>query len=115
MNTRYLFGLPFVTINIKGKEIEAILDTGFNGYLMIPTSIIENLSLEKIGRAQYALADGQSSDCEIYLTEIEFVGKIKKVAVVSSPSDFALLGMELLKDVKTTLFPEKEILKIELG
>ena len=58
MKTRYLLGLPFVTFKIKAEEIEAIIDTGFNGSLLLPIKIIERLNLEEIGTAHYAMADG---------------------------------------------------------
>ena len=112
MNGRYLFGLPFVTIKICDEEVEFLVDTGFNGSLLMPIEKIKNLSLQSVAVAKYALADGSVTESNIFEGEIDWFGK-KKVAVVSSPSDFYLLGMELLRNVKTTLEPEKKKLTIE--
>ncbi len=113
MKTRYFLGLPFVTLNVGIKEIEAIIDTGFNGALLLPQEIIKEIKLKKIGVSDYIMADGTTSETELYLSEIEWIGKKKKVTVVSSSSDIALVGMELLYDSKITLSPSEEILTIE--
>jgi len=112
MNGRYLFGLPFVSIKINEQEVEFLIDTGFNGSLLMPLEKIQSLGLQSVAVAEYALADGSITQSDIFEGEINWFG-IKKVAVVSSPSDFYLLGMELLRNVKTTLEPEKNKLSIE--
>ncbi len=113
MKTRYFMGLPFVTLHIGKKEIEAIIDTGFNGALLLPQEIITEMKLKKIGISDYIMADGTTSETELFLSEIEWIGEKKKVTVVSSSSDIALVGMELLYDIKLTLSPAEEILTIE--
>lgn len=59
MNTRYVFGIPFVRVKLLEKEIEAIVDTGFNASLLIPNSIITELGLLNVGSARYGMADGR--------------------------------------------------------
>lgn len=70
MKTRYLLGLPFVTFKIKAEEIEAIIDTGFNGSLLLPIKIIERLNLEEIGTAHYAMADGAATQTKTFVAKI---------------------------------------------
>ena len=115
MKTRYLFGLPMITIQLNNREIEAILDTGFNGTIMLPENLIETLSLEKIGNAEYALADGTISNADIFKTEISWNNQKSEIAVVSSPSNLTLVGMELLNNVKTTLHPKENLLNIQFN
>jgi predicted aspartyl protease len=31
----FKFGSPFIKLHFEGKEIDFLLDTGFNGYLVI--------------------------------------------------------------------------------
>lgn len=52
---------------------------------------------------------------EIFSAEIVWLDEKKLVSVIGSDSDFMLIGMELLKNAKTTLEPLKESLIIELS
>ena len=112
IRTRYFLGLPFVTLKIGNLEIEAVLDTGFNGSLLLPENIIQNLQFKAIGSAEYAMADGTLSESKVFSVEIDWLGGRKKVSVVSSESDLSLVGMELLYDIQTMLHPAKNILKM---
>jgi hypothetical protein len=40
------------------REIEALLDTGFNGFLALPAVLIDDLDLRPLGREQITLASG---------------------------------------------------------
>jgi len=59
------------------------------------------------------MADGTLSNSSIYLAEVNWFNEKKEVSVISSSSEFGLLGMELLFRVKTTLEPTKNTLIIE--
>ena len=113
MKTRYLFGLPFVSFDFYEKETEFMIDTGFNGAIMLPKTMVENLQLMTIGSAQYEMADGAYADAEIYTAEMEWLGVQRKIGIVAVDTDFLLLGMELLQDCKLILEPRKNILSIE--
>ena len=41
------------------REINAVLDTGFNGYLALPAPLIEALGLQGLGRERVTLASGE--------------------------------------------------------
>ncbi len=113
MKTRYLFGIPLATIIVNSYEIEAIVDTGFTGWLMLPYPLIHELGLENIGLTGYAQADGSLSEGEVFEAEVEWFGRVIKVSAVATGSGFPLLGMGLLADAKTVLRPAKNILVIE--
>ena len=42
----------------EGREVEAIIDTIFTGYLTLPTALIRRLNLSWKGRGQALIADG---------------------------------------------------------
>ena len=44
MKTRYLFGLPFASILVEDREIEFLVDTGFNGSLLMPLQKIKEIT-----------------------------------------------------------------------
>ncbi|MEK6868390.1 MAG: aspartyl protease family protein [Nanoarchaeota archaeon] len=115
MKTRYFLGLAFATIKVNGKEIEALIDTGFNGSLMLPLDEVQKSNLKRVGKAQYTMADGTVSESLIFMAEIEWFNGRKKVPVISSASEFPLIGMELLFYTKLTIHPSKDVLVIEDG
>ncbi|MEK6922713.1 MAG: hypothetical protein AABX08_02855 [Nanoarchaeota archaeon] len=105
--------MPFITININSKQIEPLIDTGFNGALLLPLRKIHALNLKRIGFTEYAMADGSIVAAEMFSAEIEWLNKKRRVGVIGSHSDFMLLGMELLKNAITTLKPSGGLLNIE--
>ncbi|MEK6950732.1 MAG: hypothetical protein AABX13_03330 [Nanoarchaeota archaeon] len=56
MKTGYLFGLPYTTVLVNSQEIDVLIDTGFNGWLMLPSNLVEELDLESIGPTEYVLS-----------------------------------------------------------
>ena len=53
-----------VTIALQGpagqvEEVNAVIDTGFNGYLTLPTMIVADMELPVVGEGEAVLADGQ--------------------------------------------------------
>ena len=113
MKTRYLFGLPFVTLNIGNKEVDAIIDTGFSAELVLPQNIIEELNLKLIGELDYTLADGDDVTTKEYFGKMLWFNNEKEISIISTKSPFALIGMELLHNVKLTLEPSKETILLE--
>ena len=52
-----------VTIPLQGpsgqtQEVDAVIDTGFNGYLALPPTLVADLGLPVVGEADAVLADG---------------------------------------------------------
>lgn len=111
--TRYLSGLPAATITIEAHEIECVIDTGFDGALMLPISIIQECNLRKAAQIQCLLADGTLSQKEVFDGEIIWLGQKRKTRIVAMDTDFALIGMKLLTHARTTLQPSHDILTVE--
>lgn len=113
MKTKYLMGFPIVEMEINNVEFEALLDTGFNGSIMLPLDNIEELGLKRVGFINYILADGNVSKCATFKAEISWLGKPLVIDIASTESNISLIGMELLNLARTTLEPSKDIIKIE--
>ncbi len=107
----YLFGLPFVSLPLQSNIIECLIDTGFNGTLMLPMNDV-NKSWRKTGRAQYMMADGELGEADIYAIEFEWFDQKKQIQVLVVNCDFPLLGMALLKDSQLLMSPSESILEI---
>ena len=82
MKGYFKFGNPVIQLNVEGRKIEMLLDTGFNGYLMLPKSIINELGLEQIGISDYLTASGQGRVTKVYTAKISFFEKEIEVVVL---------------------------------
>ncbi len=77
--------------------LEAILDTGFNGSLTLPSEVIARLQLPWRTRGSAELADGSEESFDIYSATIIWHGSPRPI-LVSSVETMPLLGMRLLAD-----------------
>jgi clan AA aspartic protease len=80
----------------KNQTIEAWVDTGFTGDLVVPRSIIDSLGLEPSGAIDGVLADGTQTILETYHCEIEWFGKMRSLEVTANAGEMSLLGVGLL-------------------
>lgn len=78
----------------SNREINATLDTGFNGYLALPARLIEALGLQGLGREQVTLASGEVRLTRKYEASVRLAGMAHPVEVVEAGE--ALVGMALL-------------------
>jgi clan AA aspartic protease len=63
------------------QEIAAIIDTGFGGWLSLPSSIVVRLGLVWRQRGRALLADGRESVFDIYEATVDWDGKTRRVPV----------------------------------
>ena len=84
-------------INAEGRPcpVEMVLDTGFSGYLTLPTETIRELGLSPLGRRTLELDGGNLSDFEAYLAAVSLQGHLTDVLVLSSASA-PMVGMSML-------------------
>lgn len=77
------------------QEIEAVVDTGFNGFLTLPPALVAALDLPHIGRGRAILANGAEALFDVYEVTILWEGQPRVVEVDAADAD-ALVGMALL-------------------
>lgn len=63
------------------QEIEAIIDTGFDGWLSMPPSMIIQLGLVWHRRGRALLADGSESVFDIYEATVDWDGAARRIPV----------------------------------
>ena len=78
------------------KTIEAIVDTGFDGWLSLPPILIEALGLPWKTNGKGILADGTVSEFDVFDGTIQWHQQVRRVSVVSI-NTVALIGMALLE------------------
>ncbi len=78
------------------QEIEAIIDTGFNGSLTLPPSIVQALGLRRVGRGRAVLAAGLRQQFDICEVTVFWDGQPRHVET-DSLSNAPLIGMTMLR------------------
>jgi clan AA aspartic protease len=75
--------------------VDAIVDTGFDGFITLPSSLIDALRLPRIARSRVTLADGSVVPVAVYGATVLWDGEWVTVDATSIEAD-ALVGMGLL-------------------
>ncbi|MCY4658382.1 MAG: clan AA aspartic protease [Acidobacteria bacterium] len=86
----------------QGRQIDTVIDTGFNGFLTLPAALIQELGLVWRRRGRAMLADGSDSLFDIYETTVVWNGRPKRVSVDEVDCD-PLIGMSLLQGCELTV------------
>lgn len=81
----------------------AVIDTGFNGALSVPSELIASSGWEFVGYEKYEIADGAIIKAEVYLGEVLFDGRKRRVGILSSDSKDILIGTRLIQDKVLTV------------
>lgn len=92
---------PRMTLNVcaasgQPHAVEAVVDTGFNGFLTLPPALITALGLQWLCRQQGQLADGSVLAFDVYVATVDWDGRPRGVEVEAADAQ-PLLGMALLQ------------------
>jgi clan AA aspartic protease len=85
--------------NAPKQMVEALIDTGFSGFLSLPLFMIESMGLPWIFSDSVTLGDGSEAIFQMYQATVIWNGQFKLVDVAASESE-PLLGMSLLYGFK---------------
>ncbi len=106
---------PFVRIQLlsKGNQAyshSAVIDTGFNGDLMIPDSLIVQCEWQWVGNEVYENASGDIVRENAFLGQIIWMGQPKRVYAMGSGVSDILIGTRLLKQNRLFIdFPARSV------
>ena len=112
MKGQFKFGNPFVALEIENTKIELMLDTGFNGEIILPERTIKKLSLKQIGFSDYLTASGEEKVTKVYIAKVKVFDEEKDVAVLTTSADFSLGGMELFHKCKIVIERYKNFVEV---
>lgn len=100
-------GEPRVSLSLllrqRPARFSAVLDTGFNGYLSVPTPVLVRSGWQLIGSETYEIATGALVEQEIYLGEIVFDGERRMIYGVATNAQDVLIGTKLLRTKVLTI------------
>lgn len=83
--------------DLQGREqiVEAVIDTGFNGYFTLPPDVIAALALPFRRNGRAVLGDGSSVTFDIHEAVVLWGGRPRRISVDAADAT-PLLGMGLL-------------------
>jgi len=108
---------PVIEVKLDlGKEkraVNAVIDTGFNGYISVPKKLIDESDWDFLGIEEYELASGELMRERVFLGRIEIGTEKLAVFILSSNSSDTLVGTKLLKNRLLIINFADKTLKIE--
>ena len=90
-----------VEIRFAGDyALECVVDTGFDGALIVPASVAQRLGLSVVARLAFELVGGARMSADVALGEVEWLGQQLTVEVILSQGNDALIGTEMFQGAK---------------
>jgi len=78
------------------QMIDAVIDTGFSGFLTLPSDTIKTLMLSWQGRDVATLGDGTFCTFDVYIGLVIWDGQYREIYINESET-VPLIGMQLLR------------------
>ena len=86
----------------RERKVEAVVDTGYDGWLTLPPALIARLRLSYRERGSAILADGSVSFFDIYEATVLWDRQVRRIAVDEADTT-PLIGMGLLAGYELTV------------
>ena len=94
-NLEAVVTIPLLGPTGQTREVAAVVDTGFNGYLTLPPMLVADLGLPVVGDGEAILADGSEAAFGVYGVTVVWDGQPRYVEAAAVGID-GLVGMMLL-------------------
>ena len=95
-NLAAVLALSIFGVDGVAREINAVIDTGYSGFLALPAALLTSLGCKLSGSAQLTLADGSEINSDVYEVTILWEGQPRTLQVDALDAE-SLVGMALLK------------------
>ena len=86
------------TPNSQGTGVTAWIDTAFDGHLVFPLPLIQELELSSLVETEAILADGRRVTLETFVCYLDWFGKRIPLQVIANDGKLPLLGTGLLEN-----------------
>ena len=87
--------LPLIDSSGQTRDIEAVIDTGFNGFLTLLPAQVAELGLTRLGQKSLILANGSRDIFDTYGVTVLWDGQLRFVDADEADAT-PLLGMSML-------------------
>lgn len=97
VNENYEATIQLVVGNTEAQRqvIDAVIDTGFTGFLTLPLSMLSSLNMRAYRREQGILGDGSICIFDVYRGLINWDGEFRRIDINAAETT-PLVGMSLL-------------------
>ena len=97
VNAAYEAVIPLTVQGPAGQtqDIEAVVDTGFTGFLSLPPGVVGELGLPFINASQATLADGSVATLNVYRAMVLWDGEPRYIRAYAADA-VPLAGMRML-------------------
>lgn len=103
-------GVPQIQLSVRGHSWPATVDTGFNGGLELPVTLLEHVDAKFVGVVESSLAAGQRIVEDCYLIEFTFDGEPRIIEATFADTEELLIGTELLTNhILSINFPNRTV------
>ncbi len=106
---------PWIELAIQDRHgdnhlVQALLDTGINGFLTLPPSWLLEMGLECDSQVRVTLADGSEIVSDLFTAIALWDGKLIEIDVEAADTD-PLVGMAMLvqHDLRMRVIPQGEV------
>ena len=84
-------------LNSQGRDVmvDAVIDTGFTGFLTLPALLVATLGLTFAGTTQATLGDGSDVLIDVFEAMVLWDNRVRHVTVLAAEGG-ALVGMSML-------------------
>jgi clan AA aspartic protease len=83
-------------LEVTASTVNAWVDTGFTGELVLPQETIHALGLAHSGSVDAILADGTQVELRTYTCYVSWFGADRRLEVIANEGEHALLGVGML-------------------
>ena len=87
--------LSLLNTSGESREVDVVVDTGFNGFLTLPPTLVAELGLTRLGRKSLILANGERDVFDMYGVTVFWEGQSRFVDADEADA-VPLLGMSML-------------------
>ena len=87
--------LKVLATNQSAVSIQAVVDTGFNGFLMLPIDVLSALGALSAGTRRAELGDGNLVELDVYVVRVKWHDEDRDVLALQAEAT-PLVGMSLL-------------------
>ncbi|NOT56160.1 MAG: clan AA aspartic protease [Deltaproteobacteria bacterium] len=100
-----------IVVELRGdhgqiETVEAIVDTGFTGFLTLALPLIARLGFPYEGNMEATLGDGSETLMDMFSGAVRWHGHLREGTVLAADGP-PLIGMELLRGSRVTLEVEE--------
>lgn len=94
-NCEAIIRLVVGNTDVQRQVVDAVIDTGFTGFLTLPLVVLTTLNLRPYSREEGTLGDGSTCVFDVYRGIVIWDGEIRRIDINASEAS-PLVGMSLL-------------------